>query len=122
MNCVNCGSRVTDKGCLCTPVGVDTDLLRKIERSNDDWINAQEEIAELKAELKEGFEQSISIIHDLNAENILLKERLAPIFEVWGRWKDLQRNRTSYPTIEETHQALYDFGKAIEKSMTGYNP
>lgn len=71
------------------------DLLKKLERSNDDWINAQKEIADLK-------------------------KRLEPIFDVWGRWKDFQR--TSYPTIEHTHHALYDFGKAIEKSMTGYNP
>ena len=79
----------------CTLVGVDTDLLKKLERSNDAWINERE-------------------------KNAGLTQRLKPIFEVWGRWKDF--DRTSYPTIEQTYQALYDFGKAIEKSMTGYNP
>ena len=49
-----------------------------------------------------------------------LKKRLAFIFDVWGRWKDFER--TSYPTIEQTHHALYDFGKAIENAMKGYNP
>ena len=127
MNCVNCGSKMTSSGCLCRPSGNATDLLGKLERSNDAWINAQEmiselneEIAGLKAERKESFEQCTAIIHDLKAENIMLEKRLEPIFNVWGRWKDFQR--TSYPTVEQTHQALYDFGKAIEKSMTGYNP
>jgi hypothetical protein len=70
------------------------DLLKKLERSNDAWINARGEIEELK-------------------------KRLEPIHNVWGRWKDF--HRTSYPTIEHTIHALNDFGDAIAKSMIGYN-
>lgn len=95
MNCPNCGSRMTSTGCLCRPSGNATDLLGKLERSNDAWIAAQEEIDGLQV-------------------------RLAPIYNVWQRWQDFIR--TSYPTVEQTHHALYDFGNAIRKSMEGYNP
>ncbi len=79
----------------CLPAGVDADLLKKLERSNDAWINERKENADLT-------------------------HRLRPIFAVWERWKDVHRK--PYPTVEQTRQALYDFGKAIEMSMDGYNP
>jgi len=98
-------------------------LLRKLERSNDAWINEREANIAYKKSLNDaietiGKEAAQRILTE--EENTALKIRLSPIADVWGRWKDFAR--TTYPTVEHVHQALYDFGKAIEKSMEGYNP
>jgi hypothetical protein len=94
MNCVNCGGKIATNGCTCTS----NDLLKRIEleRINDDFVNeAREEISSLK-------------------------RRLLPIHVVWTRWKDSARSE--YLTIEDTEHALYDFEKAIQKAMIGYEP
>ena len=92
-------------------------LLKKLERSNDAWIRGQAEIADLKAEMKEDFEQATAIIHDQGAENILLKEQIASLIAKRDKGFELAMTESApdYERVPRLYSLVHHLQAEIEK-------
>jgi len=78
-------------------------------------MNIKDEYDELEKDLNEARE-----ILELHVTIRDLRERMKHIADVSGRWNEYISR--GYPTTEHQIHALQDFGRAIEKAMSGYNP
>ena len=89
------------------------------EKEHSAWLQKQidedvtlieeqdKQIAELKAELKEQFEQGISIIHDQGAENILLKDQITTLKAEIERLREALREIIANHTLCGVAATMY---------------